>query len=1273
MMDNERYKAPIADSDNERFSVGSVYLELPEDTAQPRGQSLPAVKLEGSTDSVGANIVRTSAFERLPEEIIERILYLTDPNTFASLILISSKWRLVAQTPHLFAHHLSRCPSFSVTNNVIGGPFTEDDLPRLQRQFHLEVKRNLFESFLHPRQTVIKLISTSTSSSAAFPGGEAFRFSFSPNGHWLLALSSSRIYVLNTSQASVVVRRELKVLRRPVSTAILDDGSMLAVLSTDHQVNLYDLTGFGVRHLRCVRLENAPRTIALSPTGSVLAAAYDKGIEVYSLAPGALSTDRRAVKCEAVDALSFSSDGTVLLGTTINSKQPNTVVLSAAYFNDGGQSVEASHHLSQMWTTQILFPHSSKDCSHSILLPHSIEGDTSWTFTHDQRNEAFRVISLDEFRNGVTKAAGSLPTGRIKKLIPTTLPTTNVNGELVAAGFLSKEIWLFGIPETLQFAVERQGLEDSADNLSAMPLAPNNTEVGPLYREIRVTENDSDTNDDNALWRTHCETSQNVLTNRYHLADVSGLSALRWVSSEIREGKLDSNDQRLIAVAPGGVSDVPDDEGEDMVPVDGGRIFIFDFRQQATNRDYETIIIELGDNEPESLEEESRDLDTEIDIVRRRTVAQRRGGPDDPRRRNLEQYARANRRAVSDRDHLSTPNVPPMPYGHHFSASSPSLSLDEATSSSVEDDLTSEEIQAAFDDPYSLSQPRSRATLLRAATAVAANRRNPVVPHHPSSGHVEYRRADGRREHPHESDADNWVPPPPPYTPDADGPLPEHLLLTLMARSTNPVHRVTPIPYQPIRSSTTFEGVTQMALQRTRSTMERSATLLRVRRSTSRGATTELPSTSSTDSQERDPHSRRDQLGLWPVASFNDTEPRPDLYAISAPTSPTERRHSELTSPGSDVPPVGTPESLRSTLHSPISPIPEFMPSFQEHRRFARNSAPPLPYLSLSPQPTPPIPYTDSPTEEETLVSIPSPHARRLPPSPQSTPRSYAPPSPAPSSASLTRSPPIHERRSFTNPVPLVPSNVQSTTSIQPLQPSQRVVSLPVTPRNPIPHLNGPLPPVPPSAEQLANLQNRYSQPIHAIRRRPVAAAYINSLGHPPSMAPRAAHGAAGSRSPPSVDSLRPLHRSISRSNSRGSNNSSRRMSLVSSQSSPGYNRSPPSISAAHSRRPPVHRLDTIQSVVSRSLSITSRNSLSRSKLMNEAGALLPRRAPSRAERSAAINVQEAKKRGWGGGGGKKKKATDGKSGCHGSNEWTDVGGVKGEVTLKKGQKCIVM
>ncbi|KAI9765472.1 MAG: hypothetical protein M1835_007372, partial [Candelina submexicana] len=901
-------------------------------------------------------------FEALPKEIIEHILYLLDPNTFASLLVVHRNWRRAAQSPQLFAHHLSRCPSYSASNNVIAGTLTDTDLPRLRKQFHIETKRNLFDTYVRPRKTIIKLVSTSASSSAAFPGGEAFHFSISQNGHWVLALSSSRIYVIDAGTRLVTVKRELKILRRAMSAAILDDGSILAVLFTDQEVNLYDLTGTKVKHLRSVPLDNPPRTIALSPTATVLAAAYDRGIEVYSLAADASSSDRRAVKCDSVDSLSFSPDGTVLLGTTLSLQNPNTVLLSAPYLTEGAQGDHDVDLLSQMWTTQILFPNSSHEETHSTLLPNPNGGDSSWLFLYDRISANFRAMSIEEFERNATRAKGPdrqvLPPRR--KYLPNTLPAISGRGEAIAVGFASNDIYLYGVPETLNVGPDLDQMDShNVGSIASVSTDPQRSDESATasspVTQIATSGFDSTSR------RSHhrqisLEKSRNIFDYRRRIGIVDGMSALRWVSQNQDDGKENSCGERLVAVAPGGVNQAAPSGGEEAVPVDGGRIIVFDFDYGAQGTGRGSITIELGENVPELLEERTRNIEVEVDIVRRRTIAQRRGGVRDTRRITLIDAASAmgaisslneynavfSTRPLSEVQSTSlpaTPNAPENPRPLH------------ATFSPLEDNFTMEEAQQAFDDPYSHTQPRSRTSLFRAATAVAVNRQlNASRLRVPSSGHVEYRRPGGRGELPHESDADNWVPPPPPYTPDPEAPLPEHLQLTLLPRSTEPINRVTSPPHQPIRAQTTLESLTQSALQRTRSSMERPGTWLRARRPSTRRmdsdtdiftsgriealATTQRPQhvhgSPTLQGQERGP------ITSPMLTNFSNTR-----HAVSAPTSPVGDPNPWQPLPTTFEYPTNSPQSMRARITSPVSPIPE--------RGFGRDR---LGSLSSSPSPS---------------------------------------------------------------------------------------------------------------------------------------------------------------------------------------------------------------------------------------------------------------------------------------------------------------------------------
>ncbi|KAL8917618.1 MAG: hypothetical protein Q9172_005759 [Xanthocarpia lactea] len=751
----------------------------------------------------------------LPPEIIEQILYLTDPETFASLVLVNHAWRAASQTPHLYAHHLSRCPSFSITHNVITGPFTEDSLPQLKQQFVREVKRNLFEAFLRPRKTIVSLTSSTTSCSASFPGGEAFDFAFSPNGVWTLALSSSRIYVLDTLSPRISVLRELKVLRRPVSAAILDDGSMLAVLSMDRRVNVYDLSGASVKHLRALTLDNPPHTIALSRKGEVLAAAYDGGIELHSLAPNALATDRRSVKCDYIDSLAFSKDGTMLLGTTQHSVNPSTVVLSAPFYDETTQELPARDVVSHMWTSQILFPNSSRDCSHATLLPDHTEGDASWTCTYDRVFESFRAVRTDDLRNGTTyftgpkRRRGTTPRSAKTKLAPCTLPATTGHGDLVAAGFLGKDIWIYGVPEGLDTASIEQTTESTSstrqNSVSSSGRCPAVSHTQGENAELRRSPR----------WRVLVDKNRNVLVKGRMIAEVSGVTGVKWVEQKQLEKGTRSVGERLLVSAPGGVSEPSDIDEDGFASVDGGRLVILDFDRGLSDGRIEEIHFEVGTVEPEMLEEQDMDIDVEVDIIRRRTTRQR--------------IAIGVGTSVAD----ALASAPELPTPAAMAAA---LSNAEASAASNDDPLVPratgrgqvpaspveglslEEASQVFDGPYSHSQPRSRTSLYRSATAVAANRqRNPPRIPEPDSGQVQYRRADGQGELPHESDADNWVPPPPMYTPKPERPLPDYLRRTLappMPRQNAFERRRSRSAERPRRASTLHEGASSVSPQR---------------------------------------------------------------------------------------------------------------------------------------------------------------------------------------------------------------------------------------------------------------------------------------------------------------------------------------------------------------------------------------------------------------------------------------------------------------------------
>jgi len=645
------------------------------------------------------------------------------------------------------------------------GESTEDEtLQTLIRLFNGVGRRELFETVLRPGVTEIQLIYSASSSAAACPGGEAFRFEFSPKGTHLLALLSSRIFVIDLSQREIKVGRELKVSRRPVSAAILDDGSILAVHSSNQNVTLYDLTQPTAKIVKSFPLVNEPRTIALSPGAEVLGAAFAGGIEVYSLHPDAGPNDRRAVNCDTVDALAFSSDGTILLGTTLNPKNPTTVIVSAQHFSTD-MPVEG---LAQLWTTQVLFPRSSRDSSHaSLLLGGEDEEGATWTFTYDRVYETFRAVRVDDLRNGHSYFAG--PNNANRSVIPpATLPSSTKDGSLVAAGFEGGRVWVYGIPEKLDLPAGYMYNDVNGGSAASTPERSNSAAsrngARERVRSIVVPQ-----------WQVLCDKMRNVFIRGREVGQVSGLSGVKFVMSV-------NGSERLVAVAGGGVDDAMGEcSEEEFFAIGGGRVTVYDFTRGPRVGSKVVIPIEVGDGVQgpvETLEEEQRDIEVEVDIVRRRTVANRRNAT-----------SRQNTFPTDASPILTTRRQSPGSSGSANAATRTRAVSRLALASSTDADGTDE----AIDEPYIPSAPRSRNALQRAATVA---RRTPQT-----VDDSRYARAVGPDGRPspvvrqHAPPDERWDPPPPPYSPrhNNPAPLPPQLLWSLQGPPRHPeVHMPAP-------------------------------------------------------------------------------------------------------------------------------------------------------------------------------------------------------------------------------------------------------------------------------------------------------------------------------------------------------------------------------------------------------------------------------------------------------------------------------------------------
>lgn len=1142
---------------------------------------------------------------------------------------------------------------------------SDDELPKLRRLFAHEAKRNLFQAYLRPQETLIKLVSHSSSSSAAFPGGEAFHFAFSPNGQYILAYSTSRIHVLHVADEELSVQRELKILRRPAAVFILDDGSRLAVLSKDHRLDLYDLQPEQPpKKIKTIELDHNPRTISLSPCGSVLAAAYDGGIEVHSLAGTTNETIKRGVKSDAADHLSFSGDGTQLLGTTSTSKTPSSVILSAPYFDPGEHDPE--HRISSLWNTSILFPHSSRDCSHAVFLPNHGDYEVNWAFTFDRVFETFRAVRIDDLRNGTTYFTGPLPVTS-SKLLPSTLPTSTIAGDLVASGFEGKDIWCYGVPENLDAP---QDVLQSSPALIEADLASNTqslspTEAGPSsgLRTSNTWPKESPTARA-PKWQVLCDKARNAFVPGHKLSvGFPGITGLKWIQTVPK-----SPCERLLAVAPGGLTQSTNMAWEDedsMGAMDGGRLLLLDFRYSVMNgRKHEDTIV-VGEIEPDVLEEEHRDLETEVAIVRRRTVAQNSAYQHTIARSATSAVHRNGNPLMAARSGA----VPPLPR-IPSNRSTRKVALASMEERSETSSIVSVDEQEALELPYEHGAPRSGTTLRRAATAAAVNRVFQPVLRGPQAPPLRIRAADGRGELPHESDADNWVPPPPAYhdlmrdderQARAVAPLPEHVRTAVLAGGIPSSTSTSLRRSSTVRTNASGESDILMSLQRTRtmhSTHGRTP-------AESPSLTTARPRSAGSDvSAASDPG----PTSVGVVPSETATLPY-DIYGVSPPRTPEP--------PNQMDPPPETPVNL---------PFPRAPPPLHQ---VTRRPVPQPARINTITETIPEIP----PVNIQTAIPV-SPRPRHVAFSTISTvtenwhgavaqsceaqPSNLRDPS-----RRLSGSSTLTQARLEAD-MPPRPNDDHRITDLPPSEPVTPMASYaPNGLAEVLPPVSGePVPPGTansghealtgdfsmPSASQLTRLNSRTGRPKNRMidPSRRGSGQFSRNPSNPnqytqaPAMAPRGPPPQLPPRQngPPRVAAgahvVAPIYPAYhDMANSFAGQLRQRGMSEATFH---------------EGMRPPMSRLETIHSVGSNADAAAQLASARRPTIVGVS------RNTSRAERSAAINIQEAKRRGWGGTKREKKKKKD-KDGAS-SAGWTDVSrefGEEGPMPKKKGGACKMM
>jgi len=579
------------------------------------------------------------------------------------------------------------------------------------------------------RTTIVHLVSISATSSA-FP--ESFGLCISPRGKWIVAYSSAALYIIHALELPQFKNcRAFRLRKRPLAVAMTDVGRFAVLMSSD-RINIYQC-GNGshlslpdqIQRIQTIHLNNEAKTMAFSSNGELVAAGSDSGVEIVGLGLPT-GSDRRPINCGAVDHLSFSEDAKSLLATAPARRSRTSTFMSItggfdqAMLLGDDESEEEHQPIAKLWISQLLFPEKIS-ARQSVFLPDPSDGQASELLALNPQIDRFAVFdaAMKTFTHKVLDIPEGLPWDRTRH--EDTFPGVSRDGSRVATAVRIQdetEIWTYALSTSWR---EDEGL-NRTDSLQANPLRP--------YSQIKLPQGPQG------------------------LAPAA-IGCLRWIEPS------DAQVQTLIALVSTTAVSMPEDVESMAAPAASGKIVLFDFAQ-SQHSENSSLTLDLDEVDlNETLPDEEMPLEREVAIVRRRTQVQRTRASNaapTPRLRRSASSSSRNSISISRNSSIGDSNL-------HSARVQRRRSF-----SSISDVSEDGGPVVAVDEPYSQSAPRPQFMLNRAAT-VAQNAPQTHLRALPSRP-LEYRRADGMREMPHESDADDWVPPPPPYSerPDAPGP-----------------------------------------------------------------------------------------------------------------------------------------------------------------------------------------------------------------------------------------------------------------------------------------------------------------------------------------------------------------------------------------------------------------------------------------------------------------------------------------------------------------------
>ncbi|OQO15010.1 hypothetical protein B0A48_00392 [Cryoendolithus antarcticus] len=529
-----------------------------------------------------------------------------------------------------------------------------------------------------PRIHIIKLISNTATASAGFPQGEAFGFSLSSGGRRIAAYNSARLFVLQTAALPVGISQDYALKRRPLAVEIVDDGNTLAILADSHTVNIYDLSHHRLRRSRTVKLDFPTSTIALAPMGGLLAVAYEGGVEVFSLSSNALPTDRRAVRSQKMDKLSFSADGSTLLGTTTRINVSSTVVINVPVFASSPHDVPTHDELKEAWCSDLLHPENIRNSSHAVFMRENRTTCNERLYAWNGVADTFGILNTTDMEYGnidfpVVISPPLSTCGGLGAAIHS-CPAIDEHGDTIAMIVNDRTIRLYIIPhkaEEGETVVEAHSIDHELDEGYGCPFS----EVKWVYSHASLPA---------------------PLSNQ---TQVQG---------------------RLIVTSPGGVVEMDQFGEESVQDIEGGRIILFDFDPQFTGQPGQTFSLTLGKSPPQTLEEAEFDVADEVALVRRRTVNQSKGGGLSQRPVTLGRAAlsSASSRGGS-RSNAPGSQQPRRPGSVLSLRSDAGQSLPDLPENGEAGESLAGE---TFEEPFQNGAPRSQASLQRAASNAQRHR-----------------------------------------------------------------------------------------------------------------------------------------------------------------------------------------------------------------------------------------------------------------------------------------------------------------------------------------------------------------------------------------------------------------------------------------------------------------------------------------------------------------------------------------------------------------------